>query len=284
MKILQADEDIGKPVYPAIAGIWVRLLCHHPIPPLTERTLVFSAVASSEAGLFRDDIQVRLLEEMSLDISFALGTMKIRIEQKRAEAALLVSEERLASIIDLAMDAIVSIDENQRIVLANPAAERMFRYAKGELIGQPLDKLLPASIREIHGQHIKRFGETGVTTRSMGNLGELRGLRANGLEFFSEASISQIEFAEKKLFTVILRDITARKQAEEAIEAREKHYRSLIENSADSIVLFEENGNIRYASPAVARLWGIRLKNILMQNIWSLIHPDDVQALERPLS
>jgi PAS domain S-box-containing protein len=113
------------------------------------------------------------------------------------------------------MDAIISVDEQQTIVLFNSAAERMFHYPAEDAIGERIDKFIPQRFRDVHKGHIENFGRTHVTRRSMGTLGSLFGLRSDGEEFPIEASISQIESEGKKIFTVILRDITERKRAED---------------------------------------------------------------------
>ncbi len=147
------------------------------------------------------------------------GMMQDITERKEAEEALRDSEERLAAIVDSAMDAVISVDEQQRIVLFNPAAGEMFGLSPPQAMGQPLARLIPQRFRQGHDEHIRRFGQTGLTTRHMGALGEVRGLRANGEEFPAEASISQTSVAGGKQFTVILRDISGRKQTEAALAA-----------------------------------------------------------------
>ena len=125
------------------------------------------------------------------------------------------------------MDAIISIDEGQRVVLFNAAAERMFGCAAAEALGQPLDRLIPARLRAAHQSHVRTFEATGVTSRAMGKLGALTALRSDGREFPIEASISQAEIGGSKLFTVILRDITERREAEEALSRSEGQLRAL---------------------------------------------------------
>ena len=134
-----------------------------------------------------------------------------------AQAALRESQGQLTAIIQSAMDAVITVDEQQRVVIFNAAAERMFGCPAREAIGQSMERFIPPRFRGAHAGHIQRFAATGVTSRAMGTLDALWGVRANGEEFRIEASISQVETGGKRLFTVILRDITERKRAEESL-------------------------------------------------------------------
>lgn len=127
------------------------------------------------------------------------------------------SQAHLAGIIASAMDAIITINSKQEITIFNAAAERMFRCTAAQALGKPLDVFIPARYHEAHRRHVHEFGKTGVTTRAMAHLRPLSALRTTGEEFPIEASISQIESGGEKLYTVILRDITERKEAEEKI-------------------------------------------------------------------
>jgi PAS domain S-box-containing protein len=124
---------------------------------------------------------------------------------------------RLAGLLDSAMDGIISVDDAQRVVLFNRAAQRMFGWTADEIRGQPLDLLLPQRFRGLHDQQVRRFGATGVTSRRMGGMTVLYALRKSGEEFPIDASISQVQTAEGKLYTVILRDITERVRAQEEL-------------------------------------------------------------------
>jgi PAS domain S-box-containing protein len=117
------------------------------------------------------------------------------------------------------MDGIISVDDTQRIVLYNRAAERMFGWSLKEIQGQPLDVLLPQRYRGVHGQQVRRFGATGTTSRRMGDATVLHALRKDGSEFPIEASISQLQTPEGKLYTVILRDVTERVRSQEELAA-----------------------------------------------------------------
>lgn len=147
---------------------------------------------------------------------FFVAVFDVITERKQAEIALQTSEARLQGIIESAMDAIISIDENHRIILFNSAAEAVFACPANEALGQTLDRFIPERFHQIHREAIHAFGQTNSTSRVMGNPGVINARRANGEEFLAEATISQIEVAGTKIYTVIHRDITERKQAEEA--------------------------------------------------------------------
>ena len=138
-------------------------------------------------------------------------------EMKLAEWELQESRAGLSAIIGSAMDAIISVNAEQRVTVFNEAAEKMFGCPASEAMGQPLDRFIPARFREAHRRHVADFGRTGVTCRAMGALQPLSGVRANGEEFPIEASISHIELGGQHVYTVILRDITERKRAEDQV-------------------------------------------------------------------
>jgi PAS domain S-box-containing protein len=137
------------------------------------------------------------------------------------------TEARLASIVDSAMDAIITVDEAQNIVLFNRAAEMVFGARREDALGTTLDRFLPARFRAGHHAHVEAFGRTGATGRRMGDNTTLWALRADGSEFPIEASISQAVEDGKRFYTVILRDITRRKHAEDALHAQQKELREL---------------------------------------------------------
>jgi PAS domain S-box-containing protein len=142
--------------------------------------------------------------------------------QRKTEADVTSGALRLEGIVQSAMDAIISVDEEQRIVLFNQAAERMFQCPAAEAIGRSLDRFVPTRFRDAHKEHIRTFGKTGVTNRRMGALGRIAGLRANGEEFPVEAAISQVGIGGHKYFTVILRDITEGMRLQDQLRQTER--------------------------------------------------------------
>ncbi len=137
--------------------------------------------------------------------------------RSEVEAALRASEAKFAGILDIAADAIISVDDGLRVLHFNRGAERIFGYAAAEMLGQPLATLLPERYREMHDGHMRAFGRSADAARQMGDRREIFGLRSDGREFPAEASISKLEQVNgAKVFTVLLRDITERRLREEA--------------------------------------------------------------------
>ncbi|HKQ76356.1 MAG TPA: PAS domain S-box protein [Blastocatellia bacterium] len=182
----------------------------------------------------------------------------------RAEDALRESNDRLAGIVSSAMDAIITVDDSQRIVLFNAAAERMFGCPSAEAIGRPLGRFIPKRFRVTHASRIRRFGETEDMSQAMGSFGALSALRADGMEFPVEASISSVEVGGGKLYTVILRDITERKQAEAEREelAREQTARAEAEHAAERIRRLQAVTDSALAHPTLDDLLYVMLARI----------------------
>jgi PAS domain S-box-containing protein len=220
--------------------------------------------------------EVIVVEAVTQDIQFngrkARLSMNIDVtERKRIEQVLRENEARFSGVVESAMDAIITVDSMQHIVLFNVAAERMFGYPAAEIVGQPLDRLIPARYREVHRSHIRSFGETGATARSMGKLGNISGLRASGEDFSAEASISQLEIDGEKLFTVILRDVTERKVVERALHESESKYRNLVESSSDLIWSTDAEGRITFINEAVRRIYGYEPEEMLGRPLVELL-------------
>lgn len=156
-------------------------------------------------------------------------------DRKLAEQKLYESQEQLAGIVGSAMDAIIAFNEEQRVVLFNTAAEKMFGCTAAEAIGSTCDRFIPQGLRAEHQAHVRCFGESGVTTRAMGVLSALWATRVNGQEFPIEASISHVQADEKNLFTVIIRDITERRRVEEVVRESEQRFR-LVANTAPVMI------------------------------------------------
>lgn len=164
-----------------------------------------------------------LADIVAVGVGVLVAAREVMVADERSE----VAQARLAAIVDSAMDAVITVNEAQKIVLFNRAAEQLFGLRRDEALGSPLDRLLPARFRAAHHGHLEQFGKTGITSRRMGDVTTLRALRADGTEFPIEASISQASESGQRYFTVILRDITLRKQFEDALKRSEQELREL---------------------------------------------------------
>jgi PAS domain S-box-containing protein len=131
----------------------------------------------------------------------------------------------LADIVAIAADAIICIDENQEITLFNGGAEQIFGWKADEIIGKPLDLLLPERFRPTHRGHVEGFGASEDHARRMGHRREISGLRKNGEEFPAEAAIAKVRMGKSVVYSVVLRDITdqveLRKRLQTAVNARD---------------------------------------------------------------
>ena len=214
------------------------------------------------------------------------------IDDPAALTAAIETKNRLEAIVATAMDAIITIDNDHKIIFFNPAAEAMFGIESNDALGQPISRFIPERYRAAHEGHIRHFGKTGETGRRMGALGAISGLRANGQEFPVEASISQAVVGQERLSTVILRDITERKANEEAraLLAREVDHRA---KNALAIVqalvsLTRAPTRETFVEAVTGRVSALaRAHSLLAQNRWSgaslrKVVQDEVSAYERP--
>jgi PAS domain S-box-containing protein len=132
----------------------------------------------------------------------------------------------LADIVGIAADAIICIDEEQRITLFNDGAEQIFLWKADEVMGKPLEILLPERVREVHHTHIQRFRRAPEKARKMGQRQEISGLRKNGQEFPAEAAIAKVTMGDAVVYSVVLRDITEQvelqKRLQRAVSTRDE--------------------------------------------------------------
>ncbi|HUR40321.1 MAG TPA: PAS domain S-box protein [Verrucomicrobiae bacterium] len=164
-----------------------------------------------------------------LGVIWSTARLLIRTEEERArtERDVRTSQARLLSLVDTVMDSIITVNEEHRIVLFNKAAERMFGYPAGEMLGQTLDRLLPEAARKAHPEHIRKFGGSGVSARHTVAAGVIHAVRASGEQFPIESSISQFEVGGQKLYTAVVHDVTERMRAEAALKDSEREQREL---------------------------------------------------------
>jgi PAS domain S-box-containing protein len=159
-------------------------------------------------------------------------------------------------------------------VLFNQAAEKMFGCSAEEALGRPIDRFIPQQHREAHHRHIRQFAKAGITSRKMGALGTITGLRSTGEEFPIEAAISKVSVEGAQLFTVILRDVTEWKRVEQLVRQSEERYRRLVAVSPDAL-LINRGDRVIFVNDRGVRLFGaVRAEEILGKSPFELFHPD----------
>ena len=188
-------------------------------------------------------------------------------EGKLTEAALGESEGRLAGVIASAMDSIITVDDKQCILLFNRAAEKMFRCVASEALGQPITRFMPQRFHAAHAGHIHKFGELGITNRAMGSKDALWALRADGEEFQIEASISQVVTGGKKLFTVILRDVSERVQAQQTLLEAQARMSGIVASAMDAIITVDSQQRILVFNAAAVKIFRCSEAEALGQSI-----------------
>ena len=233
-----------------------------------------------EYRIVRPDGAMRWIERRDFPVHDAAGrTTRVAgvasdvTERKWVALELSDSKLRLDSIVTSAMDAIVSVDDGHRIVLANAAAEQMFGYAEGELLGKPLDQLLPPRFQVAHAAQIAGFSKAGTTSRKMGSLRPVSGVRRNGEKFTIEVSISRNESTGRRVFTAILRDVTERNRVLGALHESERRFSELLGNVELASVMLDRQARVTFCNDSLLRLTGWQREEVVGRSWFEVFLP-----------
>lgn len=170
-------------------------------------------------------------------------------ESEQRNAALLATR-----ILQIAEDAIISIDQDQKIIYANAKAEETFGYTTTELLGQGVEMLLPEQARAGHAAQVETFGRSKLPSKLMSGRGEIEGLNKSGQAVPLEASITNVSVGGTTTYTAHLRDISQRKAAQQALAQSELRARAVFENAFQAMALLDADGKVLEINPAAVAL------------------------------
>jgi two-component system sensor histidine kinase ChiS len=183
----------------------------------------------------------------------------------------LTIDGELAALLEAAIDAIAIVDERGIVQTANPAVERLFGYPPADLIGKNISLLMPSPHRERHDEYIAHYVRT-AEARVIGIGRELEGRRRDGTTFPLELALSEVGGAPGRRFLGIMRDLTARKRAEQTVRESEARLRGILDTAVDAILTIDEHGIVQSANPAVERMFGHAPAELVGRNV-SLLMP-----------
>jgi PAS domain S-box-containing protein len=212
--------------------------------------------------------QASLSGELILSL---IGDLVREIDERRgAERAARRSEQHFEALLDSAPDAAVVIDSDGRITLVNQQTEHVFGYRRDELVGQPVDLLLPDRFKTRHPDHRDAYFADPLT-RPMGAGLELFGLRKNGTEFPIDISLSAIDPEDGRLATAFIRDASERKETEDARRRNEARLAQLIEGAPDAVVIIDAAGKVMIINSQTEEMFGYERDELLGQSVEVLL-------------
>jgi PAS domain S-box-containing protein len=227
----------------------------------TGLTMEFEEIALLEDGPHISIVHKFPLFDTHGNIYATGGVATDITERKRAEEARRYSEEQYRTVVETATDAVVSIDEDSKILFVNPATTKIFGYDTSELIGRPLTMLMPESLRKLHEAGFRRYLATGQRHLNWEGT-ELTGLRKNGHEFPVEVSFGEMISNGHKAFTGFIRDISEKKRAEDELRKQKEVFQKIFESIPVMIAFFGPDGRLELVNPGWERTVGRTLKEI----------------------
>ena len=253
-RVNHLDDLIGKSPYdfaPADAKGFLEERYRKVIQNRHEEPLFKTTVLRSDGVLIP-------VEHLAIPIPRADGSVAVLVvlrdisDRQRATEDRERSENQVRMILDTAMDGIISMNEQQNIVLFNRAAETIFGWKADQILGRSIDTLIPARFLAEHRQLVEQFGRGVIPSRRMSAQRTVMALRASGEEFPIEASISHTKVSDERIYTVILRDVTESEKYRQQIEQQSQ----MLDQVSDAVSVVEPSGRIAYWNQGAQRLLG----------------------------
>jgi PAS domain S-box-containing protein len=250
------------------------------------RAITFFRVVSGDTAL-PPDLTAELVA-LTISVVMLLGVLAVIpviSRFRREQEALAESEARLGGVLGNMVDGIITITEDGRIESFNRAAEEIFGYSHDEVVGMNIKMLMFASDSDRHDGYIRNYLDTGVGKILGIGPREVEGRRKDGTVVPLDLAISEMVVGETRLFIGALRDIGARKQAEDALAESDARMRLLLESTGEAIYGVDTEGICTFANPACAELLGYEGPEALVgRNMHDLIHHTKPDGTANPLS
>ncbi|NWF37867.1 PAS domain S-box protein [Mariprofundus sp. NF] len=189
----------------------------------------------------------------------SVGTVQDITKRKLVELEMIASRDRFSSIVEMAADAIVSINQHQEIILFNRAAEMMFGYTEADLLGKHVDQLIPEKFKEGHSRGVEAFKKENSNIMIHRRSSGIFGLRKSGEEFPVEISISKVVVEDDTIMTVMIRDLSDQVKA----QAEQRKLLMAISEAGEAILITDRNAVIEYVNPAFCQITGYQPDEVL---------------------
>ncbi|MHC4969500.1 MAG: PAS domain-containing protein, partial [Planctomycetota bacterium] len=239
-----------------------------------------------EFRIVRDDGSIRWVRDRTFPIRDAQGKLH-RVAgltqditgRKRADEELREREERFRSVVDTATDGVIVIDDQSVITLWNKASEEIFGYTADEAVGQPVTLVVPEHAQQVYFRELEQ--PKGGLDKLLSRTTELAGRRKDGSEFPLELSLASWQTSQGMFFAGIIRDITERRRAEEALRDSEQRFRSVFNETAVGMLLVDADGRFLSVNQSFCEMVGYSEQELLGRSYRDLTHPEDIAESAR---
>jgi PAS domain S-box-containing protein len=229
-----------------------------------------NAFSAAQTSKLRTQFSWAAATLLALVAAVSLGLARYQIHREQAEQHIRFNEARFRAVTETASDAVVSADRNGMIRYFNPGAERIFGYKAEEALGRPLTLLMPERFRQAHSEGLQRYVAT-RDARVVGRTIQITGRRQDGEEFPIDLALASSDIGHDLFFTAIIRDITARAEAEQQLRASEAQFRDLLQSAPDAVLITDDAGRIELVNAETERLFGYKREELIGRNIEILV-------------
>jgi PAS domain S-box-containing protein len=189
-----------------------------------------------------------------------------------ADARQALDAHLLRAVVDTAVDGVILIDADGRVLMFNPACERLFGYPAPEVIGQNVKMLMPSTYRDQHDRYLDSYSRTGVK-KIIGIGREVTGRRKDGTTFPMDLSVGEAKEEGKPIFVGIIHDLTERERAGREIRETAARLRALVETAVDGVIMIDARGRVQMFNPACEKLFDYAAREVIGRNVKMLMPP-----------